>query len=176
MCIVVIFLDIKKYNFFKSPRLRSLLSFLHSIDGVVALVLSLAHYYKSELLLNIGVLMIAKCFLLHLLSRMVTGQAAFGPLAVSLQTTKTFLHHTGSFLFLGNDNTALITGCWRFISMNGHAAMTLREKLNESTYDRIMWAITHARNVMMALVILICFINADIRRGFGKLSSLLFLC
>ena len=108
-----------------------------------------------------------KCFLLHLLSRMVTGQAAFGSMAISLQTTKTFLHHTGSFLFLGDGPTALITGVWRFISMNGHAAMTLRDRLDTKTYDRVIWNITHARNSVLAVVLATCFVNPAIRRGFG---------
>ena len=167
LCILAVWIDLKRYTFFKQPALRSFLSFLHAIDGVIALVLSLAYYYKNQLMLYVGVLAITKCFLLHLLSRMVTGQAAFGPLAISLQTTKTFLHHTGSFLFLGDNSTALITGCWRFISMNGHAAMTLRDKLDASTYDRIMWAITHARNSILACVLITCFVNPAIRRGFG---------
>ena len=168
LCIIAVFLDFKRYDFFKQRALRDFLSFLHAIDGIIALVLSLAFYYKSRTLLYFGVLAITKCFLLHLLSRMVTGQAAFGPMAISLQTTKTFLHHTGSFLFLGDDSTALITGCWRFISMNGHAAMTLRDKLDTKTYDRIMWAITHARNLILTFVLLICCVNPAIRRGFGK--------
>ena len=85
LCVVVIFLDIKKYDFFKSPPLRSLLSFLHAADGIVALILALAFYYKSPLLLYGGVIAITKVFLLHLLSRMVTGEAAFGPWAITLQ-------------------------------------------------------------------------------------------
>ena len=169
LCIVAVFLDLKRYEFFKRKALRDFLSFLHAIDGIIALALSLAFYFRSRTLLYIGVLAITKCFLLHLLSRMVTGQAAFGTMAISLQTTKTFLHHTGSFLFLGDDLTALITGCWRFISMNGHAAMTLRDKLDTQAYDRIMWAITHARNLILTFVLLTCCLNPTIRRGFGKL-------
>ena len=119
LCVIAIFLDLKKYDFFKSSSLRSVLSFLHASDGVIAAVLALAFYYRSPLLLYSGVLSITKLFLLHLLSRMVTGEAAFGPWAITLQTTKTFLHHTGSFLFICDDKTALITGLWRFISMNG---------------------------------------------------------
>lgn len=167
LCITVIFLNIKRFQFFKKPALRNFLSFLHAIDGIAALVLSLAYYFKSQALLLLGVLTITKFFLLHLLSRMVTGQAAFGFSEISLQTTKTFLHHTGSFLFLGDNTTALITGVWRFISMNGHAAMTLRESISEARYNKIMWAITHARNAILAIVILLCFIIPDIRRGFG---------
>jgi hypothetical protein len=172
LCITVIFLDIKRFQFFKKPALRSFLSFLHAIDGISALVLSIAYYYRSQTLLLLGVLAITKFFLLHLLSRMVTGQAAFGFFEISLQTTKTFLHHTGSFLFLGDNTTALITGVWRFISMNGHAAMTLRESLSEARYNKIMWAITHARNAILAIVLLSCFISPLIRRGFGAYSDL----
>ena len=172
LCITVIYLDIKRFQFFKKPALRNFLSFLHAIDGIAALVLSLAYYFKSQTLLLVGVLTITKFFLLHLLSRMVTGQAAFGFSEISLQTTKTFLHHTGSFLFLGDNTTALITGVWRFVSMNGHAAMTLRESISEVRYNKIMWAITHARNAILAIVILLCFMSPLIRRGFGAYGDL----
>lgn len=168
LCIFAVYLNLKRYSFFSSPFLRNFLSFLHALDGIVALVLSLAYFYKSQGLLYMGILGITKCFLLHQLSRMVTGQLAYGPAEISLQTTKTFLHHTGSFLFLGDDTTAFITGCWRFVSMNGHAAMTLRKSLSEKTYNKVMWMITHARNAILAIVILICFFSRDIRRGFGE--------
>ena len=52
--------------------------------------------------------------------------------------------------------------------MNGHAAMTLRKSLSEKTYNKVMWMITHARNAILAIVILICFFSRDIRRGFGE--------
>ena len=165
LCVLAIFLDLKRYA--KWPPLRSVLSFLHAADGVIALVLALAFYFKSTVLLVVGVVAITKVFLLHLLSRMVTGEAAFSPLEITLQTTKTFLHHTGSFLFICDDTTALITGVWRFISMNGHAALTYRESLDEATYDRITWAITHMRNVVVVAVLGLCAVYPGVRRGFG---------
>ena len=168
LCILAIYLDLKNYAFSKSPMVRNFLSFLHAIDGISALMLALAYYYKSPILLFSGVLFMTKCFMLHLLSRMVTGEAASGKAEITLQTTKTFLHHTGSFLFLCDNQTALMTGCWRFISMNGHAAMTLRGVIPEKSYLKLMWIITHSRNAILAIVIITCFISADIRRGFGN--------
>lgn len=173
LCISAIFLELKRFSLFKKSIVTKFLSFLHAIDGITALMLSMAYYYKNQTLQILGVLTITKFFLLHLLSRMVTGQAAFSSAEISLQTTKTFLHHTGSFLFLGDDSTALITGLWRFISMNGHAAMTLRDKISEKSYNKVMWVITHARNTILVMVIMACFVFPDIRRGFGKLLFLL---
>ena len=34
-----------------------------------------------------------------------------------------------------------------------------------------MWIITHSRNAILAVVIITCFISADIRRGFGKFTT-----
>ena len=171
LCVLAIYLDLKSYRFSKLPAVRNLLSFFHAMDGISAATLALAYYYKSSILLYLGIIFVTKGFMLHLLSRMVTGEAASSKAEITLQTTKTFLHHTGSFLFLCDDNTALMTGLWRFISMNGHAAMTLREVLSEEPYKKLMWRITHSRNATLVVVIITCFISADIRRGFGKLIS-----
>ena len=171
LCVLAIYLDLKSCRFSKLPAVRSLLSFFHAMDGISAAMLALAYYYKSPILLYSGILFMTKCFMLHLLSRMVTGEAASSKAEITLQTTKTFLHHTGSFLFLCDNNTALVTGFWRFISMNGHAAMTLREVIPEEPYMKLMWIITHSRNAILAIVIFTCFISADIRRGFGNIMK-----
>jgi hypothetical protein len=168
LCIVAVLIELKKYDFFKSPLIRNMLTVLHALDGIIALLLGFAVYFRSPLLLSIGLIAMTKFFLLHLLSRMVTGQAAFGRFPISLQTTKTFLHHVGSYIFIAEPSTALITGFWRFVSMNGHAAMTLRDKLSKKTYESLMWRITHARNLAVATVLTLCLINPQIRRGFGK--------
>ena len=125
LCVLAIYLDLKSYRFSKLPAVRNLLSSLHAIDGISAAMLALAYYYKSPILLYSGILFLTKCFMLHLPSRMVTGEAASSKAEITIQTTKTFLHHTGSFLFLCDNNTALMTGLWRFIYMNGYAAIKL---------------------------------------------------
>ena len=51
--------------------------------------------------------------------------------------------------------------------MNGHAAMTLRERLDEEVYDRLMWIITHMRNLVLAFVLVLCVLYPSIRRGFA---------
>ena len=51
--------------------------------------------------------------------------------------------------------------------MNGHAAMTLRERLDEDIYDRLMWIITHMRNLVLVLVLALCVMYPTIRRGFA---------
>jgi hypothetical protein len=168
LCIATVIAELKKYAFFQSSSIRNVLKALHAADGVIALLLGLALYYESPTLLLIGLICITKFFLLHLLSRMVTGQVAHGRFAVGLQTTKTFLHHVGSFVFLNNPSAALVTGIWRFISMNGHAAMTLRDKLDPKLYNNIMWKITHARNAVVVFILFLCFYNREVRRGFGK--------
>lgn len=45
--------------------------------------------------------------------------------------------------------------------------MTLRERLSESTYERLMWIITHMRNLVLVFVLVLCVLYPDIRRGFG---------
>ena len=96
------------------------------IDGINALGIGLGLYYGNDILFLIGVIFMVKCGLLYLLSRMVTGQAAHNKYQMLIQTTKTYLHHVGSFLFLTNPTVTILTTIWRCISMNGHAILTAR--------------------------------------------------
>uniref|UniRef100_A0A7S3HSX0 Vomeronasal type-1 receptor n=1 Tax=Spumella elongata TaxID=89044 RepID=A0A7S3HSX0_9STRA len=110
-----------------------------------------------------------KLFLLYLLSRMVTGVKTHSIMSVVLQTTKTFIHHTGSFFFIPSDayDVIIITSIWRFISMNGHAILTMRKKLSNETYNRLMWIIAHMRNAIVVVVIALCLAYPTIRHGFA---------
>ena len=91
-----------------------------------ALAMGLGLYYGNSILFLIGLICMVKGGLLYLLSRMVTGQAAHNKYEMLIQTTKTYLHHVGSFMFLSNPTVTIITTVWRFISMNGHAILTVR--------------------------------------------------
>ncbi len=168
LCAAAIFMNIKSIAFFKTALVRDSITFLHAADGFTALVMGLAIYFQSNFWMMIGILAITKVFLLHLLSRMVTGVKAHSNFEVLLQTTKTFLHHTGSFMFITDPNVALITALWRFTSMNGHAILSMKGHLSDHSFSRGMWAITHARNVVLVGVLLLCAFNSDIRRGFGE--------
>ena len=174
MCIGAILLNLKDMTFFQSPFVKGSIKILHALDGVNALLIGAGMYYRNLLLLAIGLVFMTKVFLLYLLSRMVTGVKTHSTASVVLQTTKTFLHHIGSFMFIApaDRKVILVTALWRFISMNGHAAMTLRGHISPQLYDRVMWIICHLRNAALITVLLLCIVYTDIRRGFGKLSTL----
>jgi hypothetical protein len=174
-CIGNIFLDIKNAAFFQSDFIRGLIKTLHACDGILALVIGIGIYLQNDIITLIGILGITKLYMLYLLSRMVTGVKSYSKLEMVVQTTKTFIHHTASFYFLADPTTAAITAFWRFISMNGHAALTLREKMSEEGYTSLMWMITHARNAAMMLVLVLCWWSPSIRRGFGKLCPILWV-
>ncbi len=168
LCIGVIYLDIKRYAFFQSTTIRNTIKFLHAADGVTALAMGMSVYHQSNLWMFISILAITKGFLLHLLSRMVTGVQTYHKSEVALQTTKTFLHHTGSFLFISHPKVAVVTAIWRFTSMNGHAILTLKGWLSERSFSQGMWMFTHARNAVMLGVLLLCAWDGEVRRGFGE--------
>ncbi|RYH12853.1 hypothetical protein EON65_37115 [archaeon] len=167
LCILAIYLDLKNIEFLKSKLIRSIITALHALDGVLALGMGLGLYYKSTLLFGMSVLGITKIFLLHLLSRMVTGVKVHEKFSIAVQTTKTFLHHTASFYFISNDRVMIVTALWRFVSMNAHAALVLKDYLSPHTYDTIMWQATHARNIAMCAVLLLCYADQGIRSGFA---------
>eukprot|EP01031_Cornospumella_fuschlensis_P027281 gene27281-32953_t len=143
LCIAAVYLDLKNIEFFKSKPVRNIITVLHALDGIT------------------------KVFLLHLLSRMVTGVKVYDKFSIAVQTTKTFLHHTASFYFISDENVIIMTSLWRFVSMNAHAALVLKDSLSPQTYDTIMWQATHARNIAMTAVLLLCFFDPQIRAGFA---------
>lgn len=171
LCIVAVFFNLKSKAFFQSKLFRDRLSFLHALDGVSALLMGVAVYLGSDALLVLTLLTITKFFLLHMLSRMVTGEASATHWEVCVQCTKTYIHHVGSFLFVHDAPTALWTATWRFISMNGHAALTYRKSLVPELYIQIMWAITHARNAVLIAVLVGCSVDPRLRRGFALSAS-----
>lgn len=169
-CVCTILLNLKDVPFFQSITMRNIIKFLHAMDGINALLIGIGMYYRNLLVVALGLLCMTKLFLLCLLSRMVTGIKTHSTSAVVLQTTKTFLHHIGSFMFIAtaDRNVALITALWRFVSMNGHAAMTLRTHVTPHSYDKIMWIICHMRNAAVVVLMLLCVYSPYIRRGFGE--------
>lgn len=173
LCIGAILLNLKDIAFFQSSLVKWIIKLLHALDGVNALLIGAGMYYQNLLLLALGLVFMTKAFLLYLLSRMVTGIKTYSTASMVLQTTKTFLHHIGSFMFIASADRSviLITTMWRFISMNGHAAMTLRGHISPLLYDRIMWIVCHLRNAALLIVLALCILYTDIRRGFGKSST-----
>lgn len=102
LCMLTIWLGIKKWNISKHKILRDFLTVLYGLDGIAALLLGYSIYIKNNWLTLISILVSTKIFLLHFLSRMVTGLHAYTNNAIALQTTKTYLHHLGSFFFLSS--------------------------------------------------------------------------
>jgi hypothetical protein len=170
LCIATVLLEVKRVPFFRLPLVKDTITVLHALDGVNALLIGLGMFYHNVIVVTIGLLCMTKLFLLHLLSRMVTGVQTYSTWSVVLQTTKTFLHHTGSFLFIASSDyeVMLITAIWRFISMNGHAAMTLKKRISPEWYEWLMWKISHLRNAALAGVLLLCWSSDRVRDGFGE--------
>lgn len=172
LCILPVLFNVKKYAIMKSAELKYVLNLIHSVDGLLSLTLGLAHYLQSNWLLALSIIAITKGFLIHLLSRMVTGQATFTSFQVCVQTTKTYLHHVGSFIFLSPNypSTIVITALWRCVSMTGHAALAFRDKLSPTIFDSVLWKVTHGRNISILLIWLFCWNDPKIRRGFAVSS------
>lgn len=170
LCIATVLANVKSIAFFKSTAIRDAISLLHASDGVSALILGIGLYGKYWFLVTLGILCLTKFFLLHMLSRMVTGIKTTTQFQVCVQTTKTFVHHLGSFMFVNNPKVILITAIWRCISMNGHAILALKEDLEHKVYEMWLWRISHLRNVMVCIVLIVCFVNPTIRRGFGRFA------
>ena len=197
LCMLTIWLGIKKWNISKHKILRDFLTVLYGLDGIAALLLGYSIYIKNNWLILISILISTKIFLLHFLSRMVTGLHAYTNNAIALQTTKTYLHHLGSFFFLSSTSlpsslslmsfsstsslyptstattssttfyVILITTLWRFISLSGHAQLAITHLLSPSLNYKLSWLLVHGRNISIIITFILIIMYDDIRRGFA---------
>ena len=113
--------------------------------------------------------MITKIFLIHLLNRLILAKKCDqGIFAECTQTTKSFLHHVSSFLFICNPTEIVITTIWRTISMTGHSTLVLRGKWKPETISIVSWILAYMRIAMVTSVLIICYLNHDVRDAFGR--------
>jgi hypothetical protein len=168
LTIATIFLHIKPY-INNQPFIRNIISFLHAGDSFSAMILGYAIYRENSIILIVGILIITKFFLLHVIARMVTGETSSSMGITALQTTRAFIHHVGSFLFLSDQplSVIILTVIWRFASMSGHTVVTYREYFDKEIFYEIMKVTSMSRNIAVASILAICLVNPSIRRGFG---------
>lgn len=106
---------------------------------------------------------------------MVTGEHSISRLDACLQTTKVYLHHIGSFLFLSYNykEVIILTSVWRFISMSSHALAAFRTRYdqNPDLYTTYQWVLSYLRQLFVIIIIMLCIIYPPIRRGFGLSAS-----
>lgn len=147
--------------------LRPSLKLLHASDSIFALLIGAAIAFKIPVLAVVSTLGLNKFYLLHLLSRMVTGARSLSEIDLAIQTLKTFIHHNGSFLFIRHPIVALITGVWRFFSMNAHAALTLRDYFGDEVYFNLMLWIAYSRYAAMMAILYIIHCHQELSAAFA---------
>lgn len=168
LCIFTDILGLSTCSFVKHPLFRSTLSLLHGLDGFAALMIGVAIRYKSSLWLAIGLLMMTKLCLIHLLNRMILANKKTDNFFDGVtQTTKSFLHHVASFLFLEHPTEIMLTTVWRTISMSGHAALVLRDKLSHKSMHACHWALAYLRISFQIFVLYLCCTSPSIRSEFA---------
>lgn len=175
-CICLLFqsMGMKDWALMKSDIIRNVLSLSHSLDGLSALVIGLAIYVRNTVALVIGILVVSKYGLLHAFNRMILGKSAASGdwLDVSVQTTKSFLHHVASFLFLpANPSAILLTTAWRTLSMTGHALLFFRGRLSAASLAKMQWLLSYLRIVFLLLLLSLCLISSDLRIAFGRSAA-----
>jgi hypothetical protein len=138
LCMLTIWLGIKKWNISKHKILRDFLTVLYGLDGIAALLLGYSIYIKNNWLILISILISTKIFLLHFLSRMVTGLHAYTNNAIALQTTKTYLHHLGSFFFLSSTSLPSSLSLMSFSSTSSSYPTTTTATTSSTTFYVIL--------------------------------------
>jgi hypothetical protein len=174
----VAFLDLKSLAFFQSLTTRNILSTLHAMDGLIAVLLGFSIYLERMDLLLLSMIMSTKLFLLSFVTRMVTGRPSKTKLDAIMQTSRAYLHHVGSFIFLASPEVIILTTIWRSLSMTGHALIAFRDKNHKpedfrksSSYEFYVTLVAYIRQIILSFVLLCCFYSPLIRRGFGKSNN-----
>lgn len=168
LCILTDVLGLSACSFVKHNFFRTTLSLLHGLDGLAALMIGLAIRFRSLTWLTIGLMIMTKFFLIHLLNRMILAKKKTDNFIDGLtQTTKSFLHHIASFLFLQHPNEIIITTVWRTISMTGHAALVLRDKLSHKSMHNCHWALAYVRIAFQITLLWLCYSSASLRSEFA---------
>ena len=174
LSISMVFLDVKSSRFYSQNELliRTVVKVLHGSDCLCALLLGVGLWFHSLALISISCLLLTKFFLLHLLSRAVTGVKTTDKLSMCIETTKAYLHHMGNFLFIGPEDYVmiLITTIWRFLSLTGHLAIYLSED-SVISKNFFFWQLSFCRNAAIMILLLLCHCSSSIRSGFGEKSS-----
>jgi hypothetical protein len=84
------------------------------------------------------------------LQRKTTGTQPVDDLHKALLVVKSHMHHLGSFVYLGNVQTALFVACWRWTSISGHIPDYLNGKVRalqtrESDINRYVYQVLQAK-------------------------------
>jgi hypothetical protein len=160
LCLLLQLCEMKENSFVKSPLFKNILTFCHAADGLCALLLGVGIYYQNIYLFGFGTVIMVKFGLLYVFNRMILAKTASldDGMAIALQTTKSFLHHTASFLFLTqNPFEIIIVTLWRTISMTGHALLVLRNKVPSATISYWQWTLSYLRIlILVGILFLLC--------------------
>lgn len=168
VCIVMQAANFKDCVVVKHPYFRTLLSFSHGADGLLAGAIGLSIYYRSRIGLIVSLAFMCKFGLLCLLNRMILAKAvSASPFETMLQTTKSFLHHVASFIFVSQPTEILITAAWRTLSMTGHALLVLRGQVDPKVIRSTNWVLSFMRMVFMTALIGALCVSSDLRAAFG---------
>lgn len=172
-CIIAGTLGLKDlFPFIKSNEFKSFMSYLHGLDGVSALIIGISIYFKSVIGISIGILLITKFSVICLMNRMILGKISNDTSLIDeiQQTSKSYLHHVASFLFIQHPLEILITTAWRTISMSGHSLLVLRNSphFTEEQLTKLNWNLSHIRNIFVFILLIICSFHSEIREAFAR--------
>lgn len=178
LCVVVILLDLKGMSIFQSDWMRGLLGNLHAMDCIIVILLGIGIYIERLEIVWLAMILLSKLFLLSFITRMITGRASPNVFAAILQTSRAYLHHIGSFIFIsGSSNMIILTTIWRFLSMSGHSLVFFRDKSlqvedyrKSPSYMRNVNIVAICRQVALITALLSTIYSPSIRRAFGKCS------
>ena len=175
LCFIVILLDLKQMSFFQTEGMRSLLGNLHAMDCLIVILLGMGIYFERLEIVWLAMILLSKLFLLSFITRMITGRASPTHFAAILQTSRAYLHHIGSFIFIsGSSEMVILTTLWRFVSMSGHSLVYFRDRnlpvedyRKSPSYMRNVSIVAVGRQVALFIMLFSTIYFPSIRRSFG---------
>ncbi len=164
------FFGLKDYSIVKSPVFKTTLTVMNGLDGFSAAIIGVGMYYKSLPMLLLGLILITKFGLLHLLNRMILAHKKGEVSGVAdglMQTSKSFLHHVASFLFLSQPHEIILTAAWRTISMSGHALLVFRGRVPADTLQQVSHGLAYLRQSFLIFLLSVLACSPSIRQEFA---------
>jgi hypothetical protein len=168
LCIATDLMGVSGMAFVKNSCFRGLLSAMHGLDGAAAGVIGIAILWRNTAMICMSMMFMTKFFLIHLLNRMILAKKKTENIMDGLtQTTKSFLHHVASFIFLRHPAEIIVTTIWRTISMSGHAALVLRDRISAKNLTACHWVLAYIRICFQCVLLVLCYLSPQLRGQFA---------
>ena len=152
----------------KTGNLYSFLTNFQGMDGISMMALGWSMYHNNFIGVSVATIILCRFSLLFLYDMTIVAQQHSHDLSDYITNlTRQYLHHLGSFLFITDPTTMILTTMWRTASIFGHMIIFFPEgTLSTTNKNRLKWCIITIRLFACISVFLLCIVFPTVRKGF----------